>query len=71
MAKFMMSARQVVGYKYPISPSTVPHPLTMSTAHTTTANTASKDPLKMLKGELLRLYKTTIAENEDLAKKYG
>jgi hypothetical protein len=43
----------------------------MSPAQTTAISSSSKDPAKMSKGELLRLYRSAAVENENLTKKYG
>jgi hypothetical protein len=38
---------------------------------TATTDASSKDPLKLSKAELIRLYASTTAAKEDLVKKYG
>lgn len=46
-------------------------PSTMAPAVTPSTDPPSKDPSKMSKSELLRLYKTTTTEKEELTKKCG
>jgi hypothetical protein len=43
----------------------------MAPAAATSIDMPSKDPSKMSKSELLRLYKAAAAEKEELVKKYG
>ena len=62
-----------VGYKQPIHPA-VPHPTFLSPLtmpRTTSTDISSKDPSKLSKADLVRLYASTAAAKEDLAKKFG
>jgi len=65
-----MSTQQVIEHKF-FLPSIASHSLTMSTAHAAVTSKPLKDPSKMSKGELLCLYKTTVAEKDNIAGKYG
>ena len=67
------SAQQVTAHKWTVPPSTAPHLTSFppSPAHTTAMGPSSKDPSKLSKSELLRLYNTAVAKNDTLTKKCG